>query len=443
MLMAGSIRSLIPALLFALPTAMGCSSSATPQPEVETESTDTAQGAVTDVEQSTVKRQMIGNCWLYATASWIESLHKSVGGEELDVSESYWTYWHWFEQIARSSTSTEIQTGGSWRTAVGLAQRYGVMTEADFIPEEATEILSLRQASARNAINASLSTGALKEASARRDRALVRAELDRAWGLSDTMKASIDRVFGASVDRTLKNLEALPEGVTDVPITTVYALDVRVPDPKKVTNTRMPLPSGSDFVNVKLADLIGIRRNSPYNWNEVYYPSRDAARRSVQTRFQRALHDRQPVIVSWFVDFNYRSPDNSKFIMPDPLPAPGRQGGHMVVMEDYQIDTGAVFGVLAAGATLDPLDPANGPKFEAVLSPDAKLEFIRIKNSWGLRSEPATGFFGYHDLSMSYLNGSVPLSCADETDPDAKARCEANPRLTSTFSSVVLPAGYN
>ncbi len=55
--------------------------------------------AITDVDHSAVKRQSIGNCWIYAEASWVESMHLSATGEKFDASQSYWTYWHWYKQI--------------------------------------------------------------------------------------------------------------------------------------------------------------------------------------------------------------------------------------------------------------------------------------------------------------------------------------------------------
>src|SRR5262249_20898750 len=140
--------------------------------------------AVTEVDQSSVKRQSIGNCWIYATASWAESLHKSVAGEEINVSESYWTYFNWFDQIANGAVSSDtIETGGTYYTAAEIISRYGLMTEGDFIPEEATMEMSERQDQAQQAIDQSLSSGALKSASARKNRTLVRQELNRAFGL--------------------------------------------------------------------------------------------------------------------------------------------------------------------------------------------------------------------------------------------------------------------
>jgi len=46
---------------------------------------------ITDVLHSEVERQSIGNCWIYAQASWIESMNLSATGDEMDVAQSYWT----------------------------------------------------------------------------------------------------------------------------------------------------------------------------------------------------------------------------------------------------------------------------------------------------------------------------------------------------------------
>src|SRR5688572_14957685 len=54
---------------------------------------------IVDVGQTAVERQSIGNCWIYAHASWIESMHQTASGAAVDLSQSYWTYWHWFDQI--------------------------------------------------------------------------------------------------------------------------------------------------------------------------------------------------------------------------------------------------------------------------------------------------------------------------------------------------------
>lgn len=430
-------------------TGAGCSDAdpAPPVPEVY----GTVDDALVDVEQSAVKYQSVGNCWLYANASWAESLHKSVAGEELDISESYWTYWHWFDQIARGnrlSGRSEVSTAGSWRTGTNIAARYGWMLEGDFLPSETAVIRSARQAAALIAINTSLKSGALATDAARANPATVRAELDTAFGLDATVKGWLDQAFGTGVTRTLSGRAMVPvaRGATAPPIKTVYELSVKVPKPSRVRAVAAqgaPLALDTDYAVVRLADIIGLSSQSSYNWREVGYPTTAARRRPVQQVIQRALHDRQPVIMSWFVDFNYRTNGGTVFDLPDPRPAPGDQGGHLIVLEDYQVDTKGPTGVLALGAWLDPADPANLPSFQAALAPGAELQRIRIKNSWGThRGAPAPGFAGYHDLTMAYLDTTLPKNCADESTPEAVTACEQNAPAERALRSFVVPAGY-
>lgn len=48
----------------------------------ESDSDDaSSRSNITSVPQSSVKRQSIGNCWSYAIASWIESLHLDATGK--------------------------------------------------------------------------------------------------------------------------------------------------------------------------------------------------------------------------------------------------------------------------------------------------------------------------------------------------------------------------
>ena len=165
-------RWLTLASMFALAStaSVGCAA----EPASDDEATDDGTGSSTDditqVNQSKVKRQSIGNCWLYATTSWLEALNKEATGVEKNTSESWLTYWHWYEQLANGSTRDEISTGGSYGTAADLIVRYGVMIEGDFIPGEAEDEMSNRQSTALNAVNASLKTGALKDLVARRDK---------------------------------------------------------------------------------------------------------------------------------------------------------------------------------------------------------------------------------------------------------------------------------
>ena len=147
-------------------TATGCGISS---------SAETVSNAdeIVNVDHTDVERQSIGNCWLYAHATWIESMNKSATGKAFDVSQSYWTYWHWFDQIAGGSASAEVSTGGNWSTANNLVRKYGLMAEKDFVADDSTNEMSSRQASALATMNDSLKTGVLKDPTSRRNKKLV------------------------------------------------------------------------------------------------------------------------------------------------------------------------------------------------------------------------------------------------------------------------------
>jgi hypothetical protein len=417
-------RPLLAVLLAAGATlAAGCAVAADEPEDTEVgASTD----AITDVNQSKVKRQSIGNCWLYATASWAESLNKSAsasGTAELNMSESYWTYWHWFDQIANGSSSDKIQTGGWYSTAAEIINRYGVMTEGTFIASESQDEMSARQKSALAKMNESLKTGALSNPTARRDRSIVRKELDAAWELTPGVRSQLTRVFGASVSRTLDRST----------ISTSFT-SIRRPTAIKV---KLRDPATHEPINATLQDAIGTQgssfggRTGRLAWQMASYPTSTTARRSMQVRLQKAMHDRQPVVMSWYVDFNALDAQG-RFAAP---PAkPGSQGGHMVVVEDYQINDVPGFGTLKAGVL-----ETRPAALTAALAPEAKIEFIRVKNSWGsLRADRQFVVPGYHDLYMAYLNGPIKQCEQNEAGTGSTDDCFDD----TPFNDLVLPAGY-
>ncbi len=398
------------ALLTALAAApVACVAEA---PEAATSTDD-----LTDVKQSSVKNQSIGNCWVYATMGWAESLHLTQTAEELNLSESWISYWHWYEELAGPPPGLlkladldkgQLSTGGWFGLAAEIMRRYGVIKEGSFIPEEAEAARSSRQSSAQNAINASLKTGALADAAKRRDRALVRKELDKAWGLSAGTSALLDDVYGADVSRSLQAAK-IPK---DSGLLTPASIQV---------GTKITL---ADAIGEPASSYSVLQRKGKYAWNEVSYPTTPSARRSVQIKAQKAMHSGMPVILSWFVDFNAMDSQN-RFMAPPS--APGHQGGHMTVLEDYQVGGVPGFGTLEAGKLVT--DPKA---LAAALSPEAKIEFFRIKNSWGSGLAPnnaAAEFRGYYDLYMAYLDASL-VKCT-ESNGD-KCGIKANvPGITS------------
>src|SRR5690606_17194226 len=155
---------LVSTSLLAAPTLTGCN-----------DGIGSGVDDITDVQHTDVERQSIGNCWLYAEASWVESMNLAATGKAYDISQSYWTYWHWFDQITGYGGGSAIETGGFYRTANEIIMDRGIMPEKKFVKEDATSEMSNRQSAALAAMNRELATGGrLASYEARADGALVR-----------------------------------------------------------------------------------------------------------------------------------------------------------------------------------------------------------------------------------------------------------------------------
>lgn len=381
-----------------------------------------SQQAITDVAHTDVEKQSIGNCWLYSQATWIESMSLAANPDEaLDLSQSYWTYWHWFDQVTNSFPPKKLQTGGFQFTSHAIVRDRGMMNESAFIAEDSESELSSRQAAALSKINEALERGDFDSATGQE----VRAIFDEAWRLTPEVRAQLDQAFGEDGEQTLRQGADLAG--TDII------------DPAAVQIQYSESFNGeSETRDATVVDAI-------LSWNEVRYPFSDSQKREFLRRIQRALHDRQPVVLTWDVDFNARETQAGErqgaFNLQTLQEAgkPGRQGGHMTVLEDYQAET-VEFGTLEAGVTLDPNDPEDARKLEAALLDSTTISFFRTKNSWGTtspESEFAEGFPGYHDLWMDYLNGPIPF-CPDAENPtNETCRGESTPLRT-----VMLPPGY-
>lgn len=277
---------------------------------------------IVDVEHTAVERQTIGNCWIYANAGWAESMHKTATGVDFDLSQSYWTYMHWFEQLTTSTESTleEIGTGGNWYEFRNIVRNFGLMKETDFVPADSDDERSFAQSTALDRLNAALKEGGeLATKEDRGDPEKVRAVMDEAWGLSEEVISALDTVFGRTLENTFKGGEELT-GTVIIPASQF-----------EVAYTS----------NNGLAAETKTLENALDEWRSVSYS--DWSGKDVLRRVQRALHDRAPVMISWFVDFNALEEDTTSDLYGsfnmDTLKGkgrPGRQGGHLTVLEDYQ-----------------------------------------------------------------------------------------------------------
>jgi hypothetical protein len=399
-------------------------------PEDLNNNPDLVTEEVTDVSHTIVKNQTIGNCWAYAAAGWAESLHRAwVEGTptanvsastyrnaDINISESWITFWDWYTKILGSGVTTtngrsELSTGGWWDSAGDTLRRRGVVFEADFIPEEATAASSQRQRAALATINTELNMGGrLATAADRGNKTRVLQVLLEAWQLNDTVKSAILRVYGADGAMTLQTTRSSDLGF----IRRASAIRVRTP----------VLRSGR--LVQQDTTLEAVVPGGTYAWRSASYPTFESGRTAYHQRVMRALNDRAPVLISWLVDFNFKS--GASFTIPEMRPMPGRQGGHLTVLEDYQVvirQPGQPERTLRAGEMASAADQALAVQY-------GSISFYRIKNSWGAGLDPSgTGMFqGYYDLQMNYLNGPISWTEGTRTSP------------RTPLSSVTLPPGY-
>jgi hypothetical protein len=349
---------------------------------------------VTDVAHTISKRQSIGNCWLYATGTWLESVALSYQGETLDVSESYWTWWHFYNQLVAQYEMEEIATGGSWGVARSIILKHGYVSEGDFIPDESGFEMSYRQQQAEFYINNSLAFGELKDPEARTPE-LVRQVLDEAFGSNMAEAEKLAQPANQKIIRLMPSGQA---------VTLRDLLDRR---------------SREAWVEVSFPRV--------YGENAVVSPSMQKARRQLWTRVFRALNDKQPVIISLMIDFNALDNTDGTFKGQQLRDlGVGHQGGHLTVLEDYTVVDVPGIGSIGRGEVSEELQE------QALLG---TLDQLVVKNSWGV-NRPERGIKdGITFFDRSYLEDQFAWK---EDDEDI----ESPVYWYTTLGGFVLPAGY-
>jgi hypothetical protein len=372
---------------FALVSFLGC----------EAPPVSTSQPLVTQVNQSEVKRQLIGNCWLYAAASWLESLLKSTDGREVNVSETYWTYWDFYEKLKDGSQLDDegkFPTGGHWWSVRYLIQTYGWIPQDDFQPwEENQQRASEMQACGERDIVPELQEG---------------GRLYRVDQRSDTViRQVLDEVFSCQGR---------------------YPIDWSYVQGKVQRASATPLQLSGSPRRTTLSEQLSV-------WQVIAHPGRDSSqlgkglpsRRSRELtealglRVRRALNDKQPVVLSFEVTFE--APDAGGLFNLDTLAERGtlgHRGGHMLVLHDYTVSRAPRYGDLGEGE-MSPEEKAAALK--------GQLETLVAKNSWGRYrwDRPWLGA-GYSRFTWDYLT--------------ARYFDEKTGVFVPFMESVILPAGY-
>lgn len=349
----------------------------------------------TDVVHTPVKRQSIGNCWLYAAATMAESLHYSETNTVRNLSESYWTYWDWYSTIRYAGSS--IDTGGSWYQASRIIARYGWMEEGDFIESEKDAEMSLVQANAERIVNRHLSEGGSLES--RRDRT------------PENILKVLDEAFGVDMAQLSEKVRPASEFVVG----------------RQVDGTAITL------------DQIISTSSSEHVWQTVSYPStyQDSdpesdsiveQRREVMRRVMKALNDRKPVVINVMVDFNALKTTPYATFDLETLKAAGTmgiQGGHLLVLEDYTVSNAPGIGDIGEG------DMPDEVKLAAL---DGDLTSLKAKNSWGSNRTERGLTDGYTSFNENYLNGAVKWRYSEGDD--------SNYYYKNPLNSFILPPGY-
>lgn len=372
---------------------------------------------VTSVPASRVKEQLIGNCWIYATLGWVESMHLAQTNEELNLSESYLTYLHWFIRITTDDQhlmdkAGDFMTGDFFGWGAEIIRRYGLMDDAAFISTEASVDRSTRQEAALKMVDKALKPGGtLATSEARKDKRKVRELLDQAFALPPALKAKMTRAFGADLAKTRQNGAVLEKGFRD-PATMIAA---KTASGRAITLDQAIGELDPDRVVTPMRDR-GERRG-PDAWQYVPFGKTPAERAATTLRLKKALNKGYSVPIDWYPAWASMRDSDASFHEPINLAKKG--GWHASLVNDYQIDVPG-HGVLPVG------EPVTDPKLlEKSLAPNATIQLLRFKNSWGREVGPLAAR-GYTDATWAYLTTDFDRTAIDyDEKPERGAAIDA------------------
>lgn len=345
---------------------------------------------VTDIYDSAIKWQSIGNCWIYSTLGWVESLLLKDGQGEKDFSESYLTYRYYQEQL--KSGAQKIQTGGFWSTSQDLILAYGLMLEGDFIPEEKDQPKSLRQAEATAFIEEKLADQEFLSSLA------LLTQTEKATAIEELL----NEAFGVEI-------ELLEEKIIPASAVILSSEPGKATTLSDVVRTWRPETHKSffDWYSSGLSiDTLPAVSSLPASVRKV----------QLERKVMKALNKKIPVQLVWFVDFNAQGEDGIFSLANLKERGVGSQGYHQTVIEDYAVEildplTGEVIREIGEGQASQ----------EDMLAAETngRIKYLVVKNSWGgserldRPSYVVNGKGGYARLEADYLFGWMIQSAED------------------------------
>jgi hypothetical protein len=393
----------------------------------DSQTAQTSDPKVTTVKHTPVKRQSIGNCWLYAHSTWLESMLLNYDGKIVNVSESYWTYWRFFEKLRRGNVQLgeeeEFATGGSWGISRQLILDHGWVEEENFIPDSNINDWSAPQACAVDYLETALRDP---------EHVLNKRPSD------DVIKQHLNEAFSCkNPSEELLRTVRINFGRTTLPVYNVENIDEvkktkahKAADTKiKILNTGTVTDLASMVKSWKDEDLTTFPNiYSEFEGKKLQTQAAASNFRTMEQRIKKALNDNQPVVISFFVSFN--AADANGIFNLDRLAETGSlgsTGGHMVVAKDYTVRK-------VAGVEFERLGEGDMDAELKAKALDGEMDYLVVKNSWGMnRSDRPWLADGSSRLSWDYLtNGYYDENNAKKPQGS----------MSTFLWSVALPPGY-
>lgn len=385
----------------------------------------TSETKVTQVPKTIAKMQSIGNCWIYAMTGWLESLYLQAHRSNIDVSESYWTYWHWYEDIValrgdykdyatmkikNGQEVFDVDTGGNWSIAAGIIQNHGFLFEHEFSSPEARDAKSVLQHDAKVNVAKALMEGG----------ELQKAYQEDPAKFPEVLKAFMNKEFKVDIDLLEKKA--------------IQHLNETQLNSSRIVGTK-----------VSLAELVG---NGAEAWRSISIVSKKvrnakefsaadiAHQDEVFRRVMTALNNGSPVVMSfrlYWEAFDDETQDNRRVFSYEPIRRilesgeeldPEQQGGHMLMLTDYSVeversrfsedDLSAIKDKLAESqfsASPEKVSLGFGnldDKHKKTAADFGKLIKLEAKNSWGVTRFDRPLYDGKTDFTRDYLTLSAP-----------------------------------